>query len=155
LSQKKYDYVAVGGTFDLLHDGHKLLLKKCFEIGNHVIIGITSERLARRKSHKVSSLSERMKTLKEYLEKLNVKDQATIIILEDPYGPTIIDNKISAIVVSEETLPRALEINKIRRSHGLKSLDIIVVPLIKDDDMRPLSSAKLRRNEKYWKKFLS
>jgi len=74
------------------------------------------------------------------------------VILEDPYGPTITDGDISAIVVSEETLPRALEINRIRRSHGLKPLDIVVVALMKDDDGRPLSSAKLRRGELRWRK---
>jgi len=149
---RKYSYVAVGGTFDLLHNGHKLLLKKCFEIGDRVVIGITSDRLARRKAHEVSPLTERRKKLEEFLKSLGVFERASIVILEDPYGPTITDGDISAIVVSEETLPRALEINRIRRSHGLKPLDIVVVALMKDDDGRPLSSAKLRRGELRWRK---
>ena len=38
--------VAVAGTFDVLHDGHKALLKRAFEVGNRVYVGITSDRMA-------------------------------------------------------------------------------------------------------------
>ena len=37
---------AVAGTFDILHDGHKALLARAFEVGDTVVVGITSDRMA-------------------------------------------------------------------------------------------------------------
>ena len=43
MDSKKYAKVAVGGTFDKFHDGHKKLLSMAFEIGNYIEIGVTSD----------------------------------------------------------------------------------------------------------------
>ena len=39
---KKFKKVAVGGTFDELHSGHKALINKAFEVGEKVVIGLSS-----------------------------------------------------------------------------------------------------------------
>ena len=150
----KYDVVAVGGTFDFFHKGHIQLLSKCFEIGKTVIIGITSDNLAKGKNHQVLPLEERKKSLISFLKNNGFLNRARIIILEDSYGPTISSKNISAIVVSEETMIRAIEINKIRKGRNLSPLDILVISMIKDRDKRPFSSTKLRRNERNFIKFL-
>ena len=49
---KKYDCVAMGGKFDILHTGHIELLKKSFEIGKFVIIGLSSDNLVKEKLKK-------------------------------------------------------------------------------------------------------
>ena len=41
-----FDIVATGGTFDILHKGHYMLLLKAFEVGRHVIIGVSSDNYA-------------------------------------------------------------------------------------------------------------
>ncbi len=46
----------VGGTFDPLHDGHKRLLTRSFELAGpdgYVVIGLTSDSFASRKNHPI------------------------------------------------------------------------------------------------------
>ncbi|MCS7097156.1 MAG: pantetheine-phosphate adenylyltransferase [Candidatus Methanomethylicia archaeon] len=148
--------VAVGGTFDNLHLGHIQLLSKSFEIGDITLIGITSDNFAKRKNHEIEPLKKRENNLKSFLYFYKLANNAKIIILNDPYGPTIDDNeiKIFGIIVSEETLKRAIDINKVRKNKYLPPLKIFVIPLVKDVDLRPLSSTKLRRGERICEKFL-
>ena len=40
MNSKRYNKVAVGGTFDKFHDGHKKLLSTAFEIGDCIEIGV-------------------------------------------------------------------------------------------------------------------
>ena len=63
---KKFRKVAVGGTFDEFHRGHKVLLMKAFEIGEHVLIGLCSDEFAKKmgKPHMTAPYEERLKELK-------------------------------------------------------------------------------------------
>lgn len=45
----KFKLVALGGTFDIIHRGHLELLRNGFSISSRVIIGLTSDELARKK----------------------------------------------------------------------------------------------------------
>ena len=38
--------VGIGGTFNVLHKGHRALLDKALEIGDEVVVGLTSDRFA-------------------------------------------------------------------------------------------------------------
>ena len=46
MKEKRYQQVALGGTFDKFHEGHRELIKKAFEIGQEVLIGVTSDEFA-------------------------------------------------------------------------------------------------------------
>ena len=59
----------------------------------------------------------------------------------------ISEEELEAIVVSEETLYRALEINRIRVEKGLRPLVIVVVPMVLAYDGKPISSSRIRRGE--------
>src|SRR6266540_4170968 len=54
-SARKYKLVALGGTFYVLHAGHRHLLYEAFNLGDTVLIGVTSDRLVStlRKKHQV------------------------------------------------------------------------------------------------------
>lgn len=143
MNSKKYNKVAVGGTFDKFHDGHKKLLSTAFEIADNVEIGVTSDAFGGLKGD-IDSCKTRMKNLKSFF-----KDYSNFIIvpLEDPYGTTIYDSDFDAIVVSEETEPTAVEINKIRVSKGMDPIDIVVVSFVLAYDGTPISSTRIRRGE--------
>ena len=143
MNSKKYSKVAVGGTFDKFHDGHKKLLSTAFEIGDEIEIGVTSDAFGGLKGD-IYSCKERMSNLKSFFaDRFNF----IVIPLEDPYGTTIYDADFDAIVVSEETEPTAVEINKIRISKGMKPLDIVVVSFVLAYDGNPISSTRIRSGE--------
>ena len=68
-SHKMYRVVAMGGTFDSLHRGHRKLLRQAFAVGHRVIIGITSDDFARslHKPHKLDVYNRRRKDLERLL----------------------------------------------------------------------------------------
>jgi len=143
MNSKNYSKVAVGGTFDKFHDGHKKLLSTAFEIGDCVEIGVTSDDFGGLKGN-IDSCEVRMKNLKYFFSD---KSNFTVVPLEDPYGTTIYDDGFEAIVVSAETEPTAVKINDIRISKGMKPLDIVVVSFVLAYDGNPISSTRIRSGE--------
>ena len=143
MDSKKYSKVAVGGTFDKFHDGHKKLLSTAFEMGDRVEIGVTSDAFGGLKGN-IDPCEERMKNLKCFFSD---KSNFTVVPLEDPFGTTIYDGDFEAIVVSKETEPTAVKINEIRVSKGMKPLDIIVVNFVMAYDGNPISSTRIISGE--------
>ena len=144
MHHKKYQKIAVGGTFDKLHEGHQRLLSKAFELSDRVLIGVTSDEFARTKG-KIEPCNQRMSNLKKKLEKYG--DKYSVSRLDDSYGPAIVEKDIEALVVSEETEPTAQEINKIRKKKGMKPLDIITIGMVLAEDGKPISSTRIRKGE--------
>jgi pantetheine-phosphate adenylyltransferase len=147
---EKLNLVATGGTFDYIHIGHIKLLSTAFEISDHVIIGLTSDRFVKRyklTSNIKNNYLRRLFNLKKYIS-LNFKDaNYTILKLEDEFGPVISSSQIQAIVVSEETLVKVKQINEIRISNCLEPLRVIVVEIAKSSDGKPISSTRIRNGE--------
>jgi pantetheine-phosphate adenylyltransferase len=140
----KYKNVAVGGTFDHFHRGHEKLLNKAFDIGNYIMVGVTSNEFGGRKGN-IEPCSKRMSELEEFLQKFN--SRYTLKRLEEPYGPTVHDPEIDAIVVSNETEPVAHKINEIREQKGIKPLKIFVISWVLAEDGKPISSTRIRNGE--------
>jgi pantetheine-phosphate adenylyltransferase len=140
----KFKNVAVGGTFDRFHKGHEKLLNEAFKIGDNVLIGVTSDEFGGKKGN-IDHCSKRISRLEEFLQKFN--SRYIVKKLEEPYGPTIHDSKIDAIVVSRETKPTADKINKIRQEKGMNPLEIFIIDWVMADDGKPISSTRIRNGE--------
>lgn len=124
----------------MIHEGHKRLLERAFEVAEHVVIGLTTDEYARAiKPYDVPPFLERQENLRKYLAAAGHTNW-TVVELSDPYGPAATDPTIEAIVVSEETLPTARKINDFRIARGLKPLAIEVVKLVRDVKGRKVSS---------------
>jgi len=146
---RTYKTVAMGGTFDVLHNGHKQLLQKAFAVGQTVMIGISSDQFARslHKPHKVDPYSKRRLDLERLLKRWNVRSRAVIVPLQDRYGPTVNGSTIDALIVSRRTLKTGEQINSKRIAKGLKPLEIVPIDLLLAQDRRPISSTRIRRGK--------
>jgi pantetheine-phosphate adenylyltransferase len=141
--------VMVGGTFDPLHDGHKSLLTRSFELagpGGRVVIGLTTDAFASRKVHPIRPFSARKSDLERYIAEQTFKASWIVEPLSDRYGSAI-EADFDAIIVSEETLPVAVEINKLRRGRGKKKVDIHQICCVLAEDGRWISSTRIYRGE--------
>ena len=139
----------VGGTFDPLHDGHKHLLKRSFEVagpGGHVIIGLTSDSFASRKNHPIRPFLTRKADLEQYVSSTFHSTQWDVEPLNDRYGSAL-DTDFDALIVSEETLAVAIEINKLRREKGQKKVDIHQISCVLAEDGHWISSTRIYRGE--------
>ncbi len=133
--------VVIGGTFDVLHKGHHVLLKRAFSLGE-VTIGLTSDIMAEKnKKRKVRNFGARKKELEKFLRS-NFFRKFKIIKIEDRFGPTLKED-FDCIVVSPATHGTALLINKKRRQAGKKIIKIIKIRFVLAEDGKPISASKI------------
>lgn len=146
---KHFHEVAVGGTFDSLHRGHRILLRTAFRVGDKVLIGLSRNGFVEklRKGHPVDRYPKRKRELLAFLKKEGVLNRSKIVPLDDPYGPAISNSSIRALVVSRLTKGMADKINKIRRRRGLKPLPIVSIGMVVAEDFDLISSTRIRAGE--------
>ncbi|MFW5949988.1 MAG: phosphopantetheine adenylyltransferase [archaeon] len=142
--------VALGGTFDPIHDGHRALFDRAFEIGD-VTVGLTSDDLApatRQESRSIRPYEQRLvgleRELAPYAEKYD--REFDVRKLEKPTGIAT-EERFDVLVVSPETETGGKRINEIRRENGRDPLDIEVVEHVEAEDGEPISSTRIIRGE--------
>jgi pantetheine-phosphate adenylyltransferase len=142
--------VALGGTFDPLHDGHRALFERAFELGD-VTVGLTSDELAPRTRHEdreVRSFAQRKADLKTELAGFATEHDRSFDVreLSEPTGIAS-EEQFDVLVVSPETETGGKRINEIRRERGHGELDIEVVDHVYADDGDIISSTRIVRGE--------
>ncbi len=174
-----HNSVAVGGTFDHLHIGHKLLLSATVLAADSspttprlITIGITGDELLVNKKYgtHVESWSTRQERTAEFVDSIlafytrktsanelrtteyidqpgpngkivrvtyksppSIEDGDVVINytqISDPFGPTITDPDISAIVISAETRAGGKAVNDKRKEKGWKELEVFEVDIL-------------------------
>jgi phosphopantetheine adenylyltransferase len=191
--------VAVGGTFDHLHAGHKLLLTMATLLlqppiqsdqRRRVVIGITQDELLKNKKYAdfLESWDVRQQNVSNFLlalldysppgttppvtyrvyrpglggeivtMKLDPALEIECVPISDPYGPTITDMSISALVVSGETRGGGQAVNKMRTELGWPPLEVFEVDVLETNEPgdhgwanegfdSKISSTELRRRQ--------
>ncbi|GJE90757.1 nucleotidylyl transferase [Phanerochaete sordida] len=134
-----YPVVALGGTFDHLHAGHKILLSMaCWITSEKLIVGVTDDSLLQKKVNKdvIQPISERIARTRTFLELFKAGLTYDLVPLRDVAGPTGWDSNVQALVVSRETLGGGAAIDQIRRDKGLPPLRTFVIDVISHSDAR-------------------
>ena len=129
--------VAVAGTFDVLHAGHRALIDRAFDISDRVFVGITSDAMASAGRKSVNPLWIRRKMLQEYLS--SKEGRWEIFEIDDIYGPREIMDDVETLVISEETLGNSRLVNE-TAAGGLRPLEFSIVPLVRNDAGERISS---------------
>ena len=152
--------VSVGGTFDRLHAGHRLLLAAAALVtdarSGTLYVGVTGEALLANKSdkNKIQPYETRARNARRFLESVlpgRAKMRVEMGPLDGapPLASTVQD--MCALVVSRETLAGAAAVNAQREARGFLPLKIVAVGVVggvgDDDEARQrskLSSSALR-----------
>lgn len=140
--------VCIGGTFNIIHKGHKHLIKKAFNIVGKkgtVFIGVTTDGFLLHKK-KSKPYKNRINNLKKYLKSKGFINRAFIMPISDKYGTTLIED-FDVIIVSPETYNNAVEINDKRIKKGKKPMKIIKIPYVLAKDGKIISTSRIIKKE--------
>lgn len=142
--------VALGGTFDPIHDGHRALFERAFELGD-VTVGLTSDELAprtRREDRPIRPYDLRRADLETELARYAKEygREFTVRKLESPTGIAT-EPGFDVLVVSPETKTGGKRINELRREQGRELLTLEVVDSVYAEDGKLLSSTRMIRGE--------
>ncbi len=144
----KFQLVALGGTFDIIHKGHLALLQKAFSISFKVLIGLTSDDFAANKGKSLlHNYSQRYKSLESVIMKKFPNAKYEISKLENNFGPAVFEKEIEALIVSEETVEQGNILNKLRKEKSLVPVETVIVPMVLATDGKRISTSRIKDHE--------
>lgn len=138
--------VVLGGTFEPLHEGHKRLIDCAIKLGGkEVMIGITSDDMARKRVRSVLPYELRAENVRQFIIR-RYGFEPEIVMISNPYGKTL-ENDFDALIVSPETFEMALKINAKRLEMGKREIRIVKVDWVLAKDGKPISSTRIKKGE--------
>ncbi|MFQ5979734.1 MAG: pantetheine-phosphate adenylyltransferase [Candidatus Heimdallarchaeota archaeon] len=148
--EKKFTKIIIGGTFDRFHIGHQFLIDIACSLARHIVIGITStlflEKIAKKRfSDKIQPFESRKESVERYLIQKGGQ-KWTIMPIDDKWGKAH-ELEADALIVSEETYPEGVRINRERKAHDRDPLMLVVIPRVIDEEGRDYTSTRLRQEE--------
>ena len=147
---KRFSKIIIGGTFDRFHAGHQFMIDIASSLGCQVIIGITSPQFLRKVAKKefsnmIQPLETRKQAVEHYLREKGHQDWV-LMPINDKWGKAH-ELDADALVVTEETYPEGVRINKERKAHNRPPLTLIVIPHVTDEKGTIYTSTRLRQEE--------
>ena len=144
----KFSLVAMGGTFDIIHKGHLILLSNAFDISDKVIIGITSDEFAAKKGKiPTNKYDQRFENLTSVLTKKFPNTSFEISKLENDFGPAVLEIEVEALVVSDETNNQGTILNELRAKKNLPPVQVVTVPMFLAKDGTRISTTRIKNSE--------
>uniref|UniRef100_A0A914ZTG6 Cytidyltransferase-like domain-containing protein n=1 Tax=Parascaris univalens TaxID=6257 RepID=A0A914ZTG6_PARUN len=151
-AHRPYRSVVLGGTFDRLHNGHKVLLSAAIlATSERIVCGVTFGEMTHKKClwELMEPLEVRQKAVKDFVEDVSNKVRCEVHSISDAFGPSIVDPDLEAIIVSQETRRGGHAVNEQRKKRGLSTLIIEEVRLLEGEDKvlgeNKISSSARRR----------
>ncbi|XP_037077044.1 uncharacterized protein LOC119098223 [Pollicipes pollicipes] len=138
--------VALGGTFDQIHTGHKLLLTAgLLHCSQELTVGVTDDAMNAGKTLRelIAPCLERVQGVADLVADLDETVAARVAPITDPFGPTADDPSLQLLVVSEETAGGAERVAAERRRRHLPPMQVYTVPLLADTDSAEHEETKL------------
>lgn len=139
----RFQLCLVGGTFDRLHAGHRLLLDAACRAAARVEVHLTNDAMADQKSVNMQSFETRRDELLNWVAS-NAPTRVSIHALSDHHGPAPSHPTADAIVATPETKVECERINERRAENGLALLHIIEVAHLTDVNGQIISSSRIR-----------
>lgn len=144
--EKMYNNVVLGGTFDRLHNGHKIILSQAvLKCRSKLCVGVTDTNMLSGKLlwELIESCQKRILDLRDFLDDIDSTIVYDIVPINDMYGPTKNDPSFEMIVVSEETKRGGDKVNEKRLEGNLNKLDVHVVSLVSETNHREHEENKI------------
>lgn len=146
----RYARAVLGGTFDRFHVGHEALLSTAFRLGRTVAVGVTTDAYLaahpKPEARRIAPYRVRRRALSRWLRHRFPGRAFSIHALEDRFGGSV-GPGVSVLVVSADTTAGAAAVNVERARLGRRRVPVAVVPLVLADDLRPVSSRRIRAGE--------
>lgn len=138
--------IALGGTFDHLHVGHKILLSiACLLASRRIVVGVTDDSMLTKKKQAelLESIYDRIGRVSDFMSQfcdfLGRPLQQDVVKLQDVAGPAGTESDLTALLFTDETVGGADFIDGVREKNGLQKLDRFNIGVIGADGETKLS----------------
>ncbi|KHJ47630.1 dephospho-CoA kinase [Trichuris suis] len=127
-----FKHAAIGGTFDHMHVGHEMLLTCAALAASKLTIGVAYGDLLYGKFlfGLVEPLDMRVYNINQFLATIAPDLSFTCVPIADLYGPTLYDETMDCLIVSEETFEGGQMINLKRADKGMSQLELVTIDLL-------------------------
>lgn len=146
----RYGHAVLGGTFDHFHVGHAALLERAFRLGREVSVGVTTEGFIAQHpkptAERLQPFAARRRAVERWVRARHPGRSVRVVPLADTFGRSV-EEGVDVLVVSVDTRNGGRAVNAERRRLGRAPVPLEVVPVVLADDLRPVSSRRIRSGE--------